>query len=200
MPAVIPSVVGERLDDLDGRRRHDVRAAPGLAMEVEQPASLGADLVEQLGQDLGVEGDESSWRIPATAPRTRSRTPSVFLSLPRELEHTADPTSRTNWPVRSSPAARRRAPTMKADDPAISVRSRSKNAALGPLPTIRRYPSSACSRVGHDLVRFVEGRFEDVGRRLALITGLYAGGGYPGLGPPSRVVPGAARGSAIARS
>ena len=58
MPPVIPSVAGQRLDDLHRRRRHDVRRPTGVAMEVEQPAGLGADLVEQARQHLGVEGDE----------------------------------------------------------------------------------------------------------------------------------------------
>ena len=60
-------------------------------------------------------------------------------SEPRSLNASAEPASRTNCARRHQ--AGRRAPCvamMNADEPAISVRSRSKNAALGPAPIIRR--------------------------------------------------------------
>ena len=58
MPPVMPSDVGERLDDLVRRGRHDVGRPPGVAVEVEQPARLGTDLAEQGRQHALVEGDE----------------------------------------------------------------------------------------------------------------------------------------------
>ena len=69
----------------------------------------------------------------------RARTSSVVRSVdPRSLKRNAAPASRTNWRVGTSPAERAAVARMYADEPAISVRSRSKNAPLGPAPTIRR--------------------------------------------------------------
>ena len=98
----------------------------------------------------------SSWRRPRTAPRMRSRTPSVVRSLePFSLKASAEPASRTNWRVGTRPAERAVRPMMNADEPAISVRSRSKNAALGPA-------------ADHAAVRVGVGRRVGLGRLVQL--------------------------------
>ena len=141
--------LGERLDDLDRRRRHDVGVAAGVAVQVEQAAGLRADLGQQLRAAISaLSATRSSWRMPLTAPRMRSRTPSVVLvARPAQLERAARRRrrARTGGSAPGRPSAPC-GPRMNADEPAISVRSRSKNAALGPAPTIRavlaRWPAT----------------------------------------------------------
>ena len=81
-----------------------------------------------------------SRRIPATAPRIRSRTAADLSSLaPRSLKVNADIPSRASCRVPNRPARRAALANTNADEPEISVRSRSKNAALGPLDAIDTY-------------------------------------------------------------
>ncbi len=74
-------------------------------------------------------------------PSTRSRALSLALLLwsPRNLKVAAVTASRRSSRVGIIFILRAAMARAKADDPAISVRSRSKNAALGPEPATATY-------------------------------------------------------------
>src|SRR5258705_12372129 len=77
--------------------------------------------------------------MPFTAPRIRSRTPLDVSSLaPLNRNATAPTASLPNWPGGTSPARHAATPNTNALEPLMRVRSRSKNAALGPVETYGR--------------------------------------------------------------
>ena len=79
----------------------------------------------------------SSCRTPFTAPRMRSRTPWEVSSLaPVRRNVRAEAASRANCRLAMRPAFQAATPNTKVLEPLISVRSRSKNAALGPVLAI----------------------------------------------------------------
>ena len=120
-------------------------------MNVSRPArrcisrrvrASGRTLSRSFGRMSGLRATRSAWWLPATAPRMRSRTLSTLSSLaPRHAE--GERAGAVPHELAGRQQARRRAATAKAnaDEPLMSVRSRSKKAARG--STVRRARSSS---------------------------------------------------------
>ena len=139
MPAVMPSEWASDSTISTGAADTMYVLRPAWRWRSSSRRASGRILASSFGSTSALSAIRSSWRIPVTAPRMRSRTASVVRSLdPRSLNASAAPASRANWRVGTSPLDRAVVARMNADDPEISVRSRSKNAALGPEPIIWR--------------------------------------------------------------
>ena len=133
MPAVMPSEWASDSTISTGAADTMYVFRPAWRWRSSRRRASGRILASSFGSTSALRATRSSWRIPATAPRMRSRTPSVEPSLdPRSLKASAARASRANWRVGRRPALRAVVARMNADDPEMSVRSRSKNAALGP--------------------------------------------------------------------
>ena len=137
MPAVMPSALASGSTISTRRRRHDVGGPPGVAVPVDQRLRLGPDLVEQLRDDLGVEGDEvvDAHALDGAEDAIAHTASTVSSLAPRNLKRDGTDRVAPNWPGGTSPARHAATPSTNADEPVISVRSRSKNAALGPVVT-----------------------------------------------------------------
>ena len=125
--------VGERFDDLVRRGRHDVRRPSAVAVEVEQAAGLGADLAEQRREHALVELDEVVLAL-ALHEAEHAVADLVGGAVAGAAQLEQDRADRVAHELLGGdePGAAPAMASVNADDPEISVRSRSKNAALGP--------------------------------------------------------------------
>lgn len=128
-------LVGEFLDDLDGRCRDEIAVPPHSGVQVEKAQGLGTRLVGHPSLQRLAQLDE--FRLAAALYGFEDLGHGAFsdiLASPATPNSSPRPSSVHAWRMSMTPARQAALPNWEIDDPSMIVRSRSKDTAMRGSP------------------------------------------------------------------